>query len=221
MLNEQIDGSHYGKSYDTIERFNSYFQQVDIICKLKPMSVLEIGVGNKTVSNYIRNQGIELVTCDLNRKLDPDYVADIRRLPFPNESFYCVMACEVLEHLPWDDFENILAELFRVSQKYVVISIPEGRDSFEFIFRSSMMGRFLKRTGLRLLFRVPGFLKKDLVCPDEHYWEMGLKGVTLSKVKQKLKKYFKVVHEKVPYLNPYHYFFVLQKEKDQDNSERV
>ncbi len=52
----------------------------------------------------------------------PLNLADIHRLPFPNNSFDLVYALEVLEHLP--DSSTGLRELARVSQNYVLVSVP-------------------------------------------------------------------------------------------------
>lgn len=45
-------------------------------------------------------------------------------LPFRDESFEVVVALDVLEHT--DDIHKAIGELFRVSRKYVVISLPNG-----------------------------------------------------------------------------------------------
>lgn len=49
---------------------------------------------------------------------------DAAKLDFPDDSFDVVVACEVIEHLPFGVFERALAEFVRVSRKYIVISAP-------------------------------------------------------------------------------------------------
>ena len=50
--NIKASKSHYLGEYDDLGRFISYFYQIDIVKNLEPDNILEIGVGNKTVSNY-------------------------------------------------------------------------------------------------------------------------------------------------------------------------
>lgn len=54
--------------------------------------------------------------------------ADIRNLPFPDSYADTVMACDVLEHLPWDDVSKALREARRVAKQRVLITIPDERN---------------------------------------------------------------------------------------------
>jgi len=45
----------------------------------------------------------------------------------------------------------------------------------------------------------------------EHYWEIGRKNYPKSKIREIIKKHFKIKTEFSPMLNAYHYFFVLEK----------
>lgn len=133
------------KEYDDVLRFISYFYQISLIKELNPGSILEIGVGNKTVSNYLKQQGFNVITCDIDRTLKPDYSADIRELPFDDNSFDAILACEILEHLPWKDVDIALTELHRVTKDYVVISIPYSAAYFEFLLKFSLLKKILNR----------------------------------------------------------------------------
>jgi hypothetical protein len=53
-LKPQVEPAHYLKSYDTKGRFISYWHQIDEIFKLSPENVLEIGIGNRFVSDYLK-----------------------------------------------------------------------------------------------------------------------------------------------------------------------
>ena len=104
-----------------------------------------------------------------------------------------------------------LDELHRVSREYVVISIPEGRDFCELIFRMPMLWHIFKRCGFRIVCRFPAFLKNNTTLYEGHYWEMGVKGATKKELKKKIYRNFDILEERTPSLNPYHYFFVLKK----------
>jgi SAM-dependent methyltransferase len=113
-------------------RFNSYQNQLIEIYNTKPKTVLEIGVGCKLVYNHLKEIGIKVTSLDINKNLKPDYIGDIRKLPFKNNSFDTVCAFEVLEHIPFNDFEKSLKELKRVSKKNIIISIPIRKIGIEF-----------------------------------------------------------------------------------------
>ena len=57
--------------------------------------------------------------------LSVDY-ADATSLPFPDHTFDVVTMLEVLEHIP--DTERALAEICRVAQRFVVLSVPSTPD---------------------------------------------------------------------------------------------
>src|SRR3989344_7127476 len=122
--NIQVQKGHYFHDYDNLERFISYYYQCRLVIELNIKTALEIGVGNKLTSNYLKNHNIKVTICDVDKELKPDYIADIRKLPFGNNKFDVVYAYQVLEHLPFEDFETALNQLYIVSKKYVVISLP-------------------------------------------------------------------------------------------------
>ncbi len=59
-------------------------------------------------------------------------VADGNRLPFRSDAFDVVVCSEMLEHLR--DVEPVLAELKRISRRYVVVSVPR-EPYFSFLTR--------------------------------------------------------------------------------------
>lgn len=208
----QVRKAHYySKWYDSIDRFISYFFQVDLVKSLNPHNILEVGVGNKTVTNYLRQFGYRVTTCDLDPELEPDHVADIRELPFANDSFDAVLAFEVLEHIPWQEVEMALAELHRVTRRYVLLSIPYSSAVFELVVHFPLIQRLLKKPFVDLCFlRLPYFFRR-IRFADEHYWEMGRMGYSKNNVRKLLQGRFRIVREVRPILDGLHYFFVLEK----------
>ncbi len=205
MSGIQVNREHYFKGYDTLPRFISYFYQFDLIRQTGAKTVLEVGIGNGTLANYLKSNGIDVTTCDFDKSLQPDKVGDIRNLPFKNEEFDVVVAFEVLEHLPFEDFVLAISELHRVSKKYVIISIPYSSLFFEMTFNSP---RFLKRIHLH----IPYFFLKPQKSMH-HCWEMGRKGYSAGRIRRVLSKWFKITKEVRPYMNVSHHFFVLEKEE--------
>ncbi len=209
-MQKQVNKKHYLKDYDTVERFISYYYQCSLILDLKVKNALEIGIGNKLTSNYLKNCGVKVVTCDIDKELKADYIADVRKLPFPNSKFDAAYAFQVLEHLPFEDFETALIELHRVSKKYVIISLPCSSTSFELILRFPFINKLFKKNYLDLFLRFPYFFKK-YKFDGQHYWELYSKGCSLRIIRNKLNAKFKIIKEVRPEINSYHYFFVLEK----------
>lgn len=218
MENFENYNKYYLGKYDNLARFISYYQQIDIVRKINPDNILEIGVGNKTVSNYLRQNGYKIDTCDYDKNLSPDFVADIRRLPFKNESYDTVIACEIIEHIPWEDAKLALSEIYRVTRKYVIISIPYSSLYFELILKLPFKLRFKKHPHIittndpmfDLFFRIPLFFS-NYKFTKEHFWEMGTKNFSRKKIKKIFKINFDIINEIRPILNGYHHFFILKK----------
>lgn len=97
-------------------------------------TVMELGTCYGYVLAYCGGQiGVDWnqQSIALARILNPgkEFVeADIRNLPFPDSYVDTVMACDVLEHLPWDDVHQALREARRVAKQRVLITIPDERN---------------------------------------------------------------------------------------------
>jgi len=187
--------------YDTQSRWQSYWHQINQVLKQNPNNVLEIGVGNKLVSDYLRKQGIKVITADVNKNLNPDVEACVLNLPFENNAFDVVLCCEVLEHLPFNHFEQALGEIKRVTKQTVILSLPHFGPPIKLSFKIP----FLKE--IKLAFKIP-FPKKHI--KNEHFWEIGKKDYPLKKIKSTLQKHFVISQTFIPFENQYHCFFVLK-----------
>lgn len=202
--------NHYYKNYDDLPRFISYYHQIDMIRKINPKTVLEIGIGNKAVSNYLRFQeGIDVTTCDHDEVLQPDCVSDIRSLPFKSNSFDAVLVCEILEHLPWEDLRQSLIQVANATRRYVVTSLPVISMYFECVVKFPMLNPIFNRLFLDFFVQVPFFTFDK--CPPGHYWEIGARGYPISRVRKRFREVFRILMEKRPVLNPKHRFFLLEK----------
>lgn len=214
-LKPQKKKEHYFKSkYNSLERFISYFYQVDLVSSLVEDkvtdTVLEVGLGSGMASNCLKTAGFSVVTCDFDSNLNPDHVADIRHLPFGANSFKVVTAFEVLEHLPFGEFEKTFAEIKRVSSRYAIISLPYRSVCFEFVFKFPGVRSLFNRNFFNLFLRMP--LKfGGIETSGQHYWEIDGYNYRLRKIKKILKKYFVKVKIIRPVLDGYRLFFVLEK----------
>jgi ubiquinone/menaquinone biosynthesis C-methylase UbiE len=203
---------YFGRKYFTRARFVGYYTQLNLAISVKPVSILEVGLGDCTVSDYLRRAGYLITTCDFDKNLNPDVVADIRKLPFNDNSFDLVIACEVIEHVPFDDFEKIISELNRISKKNVLISFPYNRNFFE--IELCIKNFFLKRIDKCVHFGIylNNFFKKiDFDKNGQHYWEIGTKGYPLKIFTNIIEEKFNVIKSFSPYGDGSHFYFLLEK----------
>lgn len=108
------------------------YQMIDFL-PTDVTSVLDVGAGfgilleELETRRGIKGIGIEITDAKIEyaqkRGIDMRK-GDAAKLDFPDDSFDVVVACEVLEHLPFGVFERALTEFVRVSRKYIVISVP-------------------------------------------------------------------------------------------------
>ena len=202
-MNEISKEKYDFSKYNHRSRWMSYWHQIDEVLRLKPDSVLEIGIGDKTVVNFLKSQGVNITTLDINKDLKPDVIGSVLTMPFQDSSFNVVLCAEVLEHLPFEKFEEGLKELKRVSRKNLVLSLPHFGRSLKFSFKIPLIKE--KRIACRLAFPIKH------VFNGEHYWEIGKKGYPPDKIRKIIKKYFQIKKEFIPFENQYHHFFILEK----------
>lgn len=135
-----IPGNYYDKYHtkNPISRYlmNGFLSSFDeCLGKISVQSVLEAGCGEGELTNFVNNKihnleklrGIELepVTVQEANKRFPHLdikQGSIYELPFEDNSFDLVIACEVLEHL--EDPQSAINEICRVSNKYILVSVP-------------------------------------------------------------------------------------------------
>lgn len=196
--------SYSAGQYAKLDRFASYATQTQLIISTAPMSILEVGVGDGIVSGYLRQHSdIPYTTVDFASDLSPDIVADVRALPFENNSFDTVCAFEVLEHLPFEDFATGLGELARVAKKYVIVSLPH----FSHPLKCSLKVPLFPE--IKVCIRIPH--PKKHVFDGQHYWEIGKRGYSANRIRGMLQKIGTIEREITPFENPAHHFFVLKK----------
>lgn len=207
----QVPSDMYFDKYDDLDRFISYYHQINAVKKYKSARILEVGIGNGTVTSYLRRFGYDVTTCDFDAKLGPDHVADIRKLPFDEESFDVILAYEILEHIPIKDLDCALNELKRCCRKIVLLSVPYSAAVFE-IQANIRLPRISKKVGFSI--KVPfRFIKMSFGKRNrEHYWELGRYGCSHRRLRNILKRYFIICNEYAGSFDSYHYYYKLQKQ---------
>lgn len=203
----QVSKNHYyHKEYDKKERWLSYWYQINEVFESKQNNILEVGIGNRLVADYLKKRGFKVTTCDIDEQLKPDIVASVDNLPFKQNSFDFVLCSQVLEHIPFDMVPKALQNLRRVTRQWVLISLPDFSITyFHFAFK---LIPFIPKVSKSIKLRLP--VKHTF--SGEHYWEIGKRGYSLSKIRNLLKAAgFRIVKDYLPEENLFHHFFLLKK----------
>jgi hypothetical protein len=200
----QVPSDHYSATgYDEWHRWVSYWYQIRAAMRAAPSSVLEIGVGTRVVSHYLTERlAYDVTTFDFDASLSPHVVGDVRELEqhFAPDTFDCVCAFQVLEHLPYEDFLPTLTQLNRVARRSVLISLPHWGAILQFRIRVLRL-RWCLVWGRK--FTPPHTWTFD----GEHYWEIGTRGYALKKVIRDIRQVLDIERHYFCPDYPYHYFF--------------
>jgi ubiquinone/menaquinone biosynthesis C-methylase UbiE len=197
---------YFRREYNNKERFISYWYQINEVMTLGRAPVLEIGIGNDFVANYLKQRGIDVTTIDVDGRLRPDKVGSVLCMPFPDGRFKLVTCFEVLEHLPYEDFSKALREIYRVLGEYAVLSIPDSTRVHRVEIWIPKLGVFKR------LIQVPWAKPPKHVFDGHHHWEIGKDGYPLSRIIIDMKRAgFDVEKTFRVFENPYHRFFRLKK----------
>lgn len=156
--------------YVTKYRFASYWYQIKEVMQSEPANVLEIGIGPNLVSAFLTQQNIRVVTMDRERHLNPQLSGTVLQLPLKEMSFDTVMCCQVLEHLPFQEFNNCLKELRRITNKKLILSLPDRTPALSLLVRMPNLIFW----DFMLIF--PWAIRKHISDVKRHYWEIGERG---------------------------------------------
>ncbi|WP_054160980.1 class I SAM-dependent methyltransferase [Rhodopseudomonas sp. AAP120] len=199
----QVEADFYQfTSYVHLQRWISYWYQIDAILRHAPRTVLEIGPGNGLTTAALQKSGIAVKTFDFDPELAPDYVGDVRRLSeiVPAKSHDLVCAFQVLEHLPFADFDTAIGELTKVARRTVIISLPHWGYPLELRFR------FLKDR-FRYIFSRKLARPKTWVFDGQHHWELGTRGHSIEHAAEVIRRHLQIERQWFCPDYSYHYFF--------------
>jgi len=160
------------RNYINKKRWISFWYQLDETLALEPKTVLELGPGPGIFKMMIANFQISIKTVDINPKINPDYIASATNLPIKDQSFDCICAFQMLEHLPYNDSLKVFSEMVRVTKKNIVISLPDAKNLYVFSIHAPIIGQRYYWIPSRTIHK----LGKD------HYWEVNKERYSLNKI---------------------------------------
>lgn len=155
------------------------------------------------VTTCLRAFGVKVTTLDINEAYEPDFVGSVLKMPFSDNAFTMSLICEVLEHLPYDSFSPALKELRRVTERTVLLSLPDVRRT---LLSVDVKLPFLKR--IRGIVKAPTF--KRHIFDGQHHFEIGKRGYSPRRIRQKIiRAGFVIRKDKVYPDTPKNHYFVL------------
>jgi 2-polyprenyl-3-methyl-5-hydroxy-6-metoxy-1,4-benzoquinol methylase len=204
MREVQVAPEHYDfERYDDAERWMSYWHQIRAVLAVRPKTVLEIGPGSGVFRHCLRAAGVDVKTLDIDATREVDYVGDVAHLGDalpPDVTFDAVCAFQVLEHLPFADFEACLASLAARARPHVFLSLPYRGLRVRI---SLWWGDHHLTLGHKLM--LPW---RHRPIP-EHHWELGFP-LTARRITKVIAKHMDVVSRGFIRENPYHYLWQLR-----------
>lgn len=199
---------YFASDYIERKQFDAFISQILAVTSLRPGKILEIGPGNGFVSGYFRAAGYQVTTFDINANLKPDVVGNIVEIDrfFAEKAFDLILCAEVLEHLPFEHFDTILAKFRSLTNNHVVITLPR-RHRILLDLRIHLKLPFVKAIDLNIFYRIP-----DRQKWEGHHWEIDYHPTfSLSKITDVMKKHFIVKRTFPDERVRHHQFFILEK----------
>jgi SAM-dependent methyltransferase len=130
-IKKQVDVGHYRSEGFSSLRIDSFAQQIKEISFSECKSILEVGVGGGLISHFLKLfEELQYTGIDIDSDLQPDVIGSVTKMPFLNKQFELTLCCQVLEHLPFYEFEKALKELNRVTSKnsHIIIAGSKKKD---------------------------------------------------------------------------------------------
>lgn len=194
-----------------IKLLYSYIYQLNLTMTSEPRRILYVGKGNG-VAPYLLSRcpgDPEVVTLDIDERYKPDIIGSVLDIPFDDNSVDVTVCCEVLEHLPFESFVPALREMYRVTKKHLVLSLPDLRFFWGFRIRGPLINIAFQLNFTRFFAR-PSHEKR--LNDTGHHWEIELKQTSFRKVKKAIRDSGWII-DKITrvYERSYHTFFYLKK----------
>ena len=195
--------TYLADSYFTYDQLWSFVEQLYHIQAMGPRNIVEVGVGNGFVSQFLRTMGRTVLTCDINPELKPDLLVSVTELDqhIKVGEYDLIACCEVLEHMPFEHFEDTIRRFAKLSDK-LFLTLPVYGVKF------GIGGFFAVRYRRRWFswWRVSSAFKYEM--PPMHFWELGSQRETrLRAITAILQRHYRDVKTDFFKLNPYHRYF--------------
>ena len=118
-------------------RFPMVAKTLFTVFDLRNKTVLDVGSAIPYLVDELRKLGVEAYSCDISeyvmrKAIEEGFTwhktCNAINLPYRDESYYLVIASELVEHIPSQYEDQLLNELTRIPQKYLLIRTPFCRE---------------------------------------------------------------------------------------------
>lgn len=204
--NIQVEAGHYFRPrYLSKERWVNYWHQIYAIVHTDAKTILEIGPGAGIVSDTLRKLGYNVDTMDIDPQLKPTFIGSVLNIPRGEKSYDLVLCAEVLEHLPFEETQQAMREIRRVTRKYAVITLPHVGKTFAVLWKVPLV------KWKNWIVKIPHFWQTH-VFNGQHYWEVGKKGYSKTFIARAIKEAgFHILSKKIYADDPAHIHFLAKK----------
>lgn len=206
-MNVQVEHTVYNDiSYNEQGRFNSFWHQINLALGLKARRFIEIGTGNGFVKFVLQKSDIKVTTVDIDENLNPDILASVLSIPVQENAFEAALCCQVLEHLPYENFKPALQEIRRTISGHLVLSLPDLHRAYRFNLQLPMLGE------IKFLYTIPRLKPLPWEFNGEHYWNISCANYPLSRIRRDIEASgFAIEKDFCVFEMPWHRFFLLKK----------
>lgn len=207
---------YYSDQYFDNKQLYSLSKQINDIYNFGVNKVIEIGIGNGFVSSFLRKSGIVVKTFDINENLKPDVCCSIEDVPrHINEHYDLTVCCEVLEHIPFENFPSNIDMISKLSDN-AYITLPNNKKSFGFGGLIRLPKLKHKEISLYVDIKNTGSLGSG------HFWEVGLnRDCNIKNIRRILLENYEEVKVEKYSLNPYHISFKCYESKKYQNIRAI
>ncbi len=141
--------------------------------------VLEIGVGSGFAANYLKSKNISVTTIDIDNSKNPDIVANIVQYNLP-KTYDHILAFEVFEHIPYNEFEYVLEKLNKHTNKYIFLSVPYNEKVWLNVeLYLHVFGSF------KLSIRT----RRNKLTTKNHFWEIKYRNHSKKSIEKTFQKF--------------------------------
>lgn len=208
---KQVDRTHYafGRYMSKFRWSSLWYQLREVLENDSVGSVLEVGPGSGLMGLILASYNISYKSIDIAEDLNPTYVGNLVDLADTIGQFDCVVAFQVLEHMPYEDSLQLLTAMARAAKSKVIISVPN------LVTKYSIEFTLPRRKKFRIPFRKLNLFRRSFIFNGEHYWELGCKEVTYNRFIKDISsiEHVKLIRDFRVDENPYHHFFIFEAPK--------
>jgi hypothetical protein len=199
--------AYFSEHYFSLIQLITFAQKIHDIHQLTPKNIIEISIDNGFTSSFLKSSRHDSTTCDIDAHLNPDIVSPVQKLPeiLSDKRFGLAVCCEVLEHIPFSEFESATEPLAKISSR-LYLTLPNYSKFFGF-------NGLFDVPRFRRLFNFGIFLPIPRKSTPEHFWELGSTPETsVKEILKVIKRHFPSITHRTYRLNRYHHVFICVKE---------